>query len=154
MNTLSGATHELEALLLGADPFIPYMYETARVPKQVLLDALARCKEKTPKIGQIALERRCLNVRQVFAVLEQQVDSGQRFGQIAIRLGYMTEQTMADLLREQQHLRPNIVDVLLEMNAIKPQDLNRFEQEFRSGSPVPSQSSHRHSQAAMSTGRA
>lgn len=73
-----------------------------------LRTALTQWKHRHSPIGEIACRRRLMSMAQVFAVLSDQAETGERFGAIAIRRGYLSEETLVELLREQSQERPSL----------------------------------------------
>jgi hypothetical protein len=79
-----------------------------------------------PQIGKILLDRGALDVRQLMNIVYQQADHPEmRFGELAVRAGYISEQELLLALREQRLLRRHPAEILLEQGAMEPAHLVR-----------------------------
>lgn len=74
--------------------------------------AAQRRRGARPLIGMLALQQRKLTMVQVFRVLEVQAETGELFGLIAIKLGYLSDADLTDLLHQQAKLTPSLADTL------------------------------------------
>ena len=63
-------------------------------------------------------------------ILDIQIDSPKLFGEIAVDLGYLTEQELHDLLKLQSQKRPYIGEILVDMKKITEEQLNPLLIEF------------------------
>ena len=73
-----------------------------------------------PQIGTLAVQLRKLNCRQVFAVLDKQCKApAERFGDLAVELGYLAEEDLNELLATQSRRTPPMWEILIE-NRILP----------------------------------
>jgi len=104
------------------------------VNEEAVINALNLQKERTLPIGKIALREKLLSVKQVFHILNEQgknYNNGQQgknyklFGQIAVELGYLTEQDVRKLLEIQQKSRPLLGELLVEIGALSQHELER-----------------------------
>jgi hypothetical protein len=57
-------------------------------------------------------------VGQVFKILNVQAQQRRPFGRIAVELGFLTEEGLADLLQAQARCNKSLGDILVEMGAI------------------------------------
>jgi hypothetical protein len=85
-----------------------------------------------PQLGGLAIERRKLNARQVFSVLREQCDSPvDLFGELAVQLGYLTNDELSELVHEQLlRVRP-LSEILVEMDLLTPEARDVHYREFR-----------------------
>jgi hypothetical protein len=104
-----------------------------------LVDALLLQNERRPKIGELACKFRKLTVKQVFSVLQAQVDDQTPFGEMAVRMGFLTKRKVSYLLRKQREMTPSLSDCLLEIGAIDQPSVDRELTKFRRGSLDPDQ---------------
>ena len=75
-------------------------------PDQFVVALEKQLAESAP-LGTLALQAGKLNMRQVFEILAEQDDCKDRFGEVAVRLGFLTEYEVSNLLAQQVlQLRP------------------------------------------------
>lgn len=60
---------------------------------------------------------------QVFAVLKQQADDLRPFGQIAIDLGFLTNEDLQELLLLQTKQERPVTEILVEMHCLSGEDI-------------------------------
>lgn len=96
------------------------LYKQGEISAEQLAEALCEQSRLRKPIGQIALEKRLLTVRDTMQILCQQAESpGMPFGEIACSLGLLTRQDVAVLLGEQELSLPPISSVLLRLGYIE-----------------------------------
>ncbi|MCA9257698.1 MAG: hypothetical protein KDA61_00805, partial [Planctomycetales bacterium] len=88
--------------------------------------------ESRPPLGRLALSSRVMSMKQVFHVLSRQSDTDQTFGQVAVELGYLSELSLSNLLREQESMATPVSQLLVEMGAISQEDLDSERAKIRS----------------------
>lgn len=72
------------------------------------------------KLGQILVEKKAITTDQLEKALEIQKSSGQRLGRILIKLGYITEEELLDILEEQLEVeRINLFDYYIDPAAAR-----------------------------------
>ena len=82
--------------------------------------------ERRPRIGALVISRGLLTIKQVMAVLSAQADNLERpFGELAVELGYLTREQLAELLFEQDRQAPPLGTILLELGALSVDDFRR-----------------------------
>ncbi len=87
------------------------------------LDIQARAQRH---IGDLAMDEQRMNSTQVFEVLtEQKENPGQRFGVIAVRMGYIKPNDVQELLNKQRSCRRPIGEILVEMGVVTADQLQR-----------------------------
>ena len=64
--------------------FCKYLIEKGILEDSVIYEALNLQRSKTRLFGQIALQERYITVKEVFKILDVQVDDRRPFGEIAI----------------------------------------------------------------------
>jgi len=72
-------------------------------------------QNRTTPIGRLAILKGYLDMKQVFKVLNTQIDTDLRFGEQAIELGYLDEDQLSDLLAEQRQSQPGIGHVVHDL---------------------------------------
>ena len=93
----------------GPMPTIPlriglYLYYTGKIPYEALVQALVWQQAMRPPLGALALKAKLLNATEVQRILESKTVSGQ-FGERAIKLGFLAEFQVVQLLRLQRSLQ-------------------------------------------------
>lgn len=68
------------------------------VAEEVLIQALERGRSSWEPLGRIALELGQLSMSRVFQILDAQLDSSKRFGELAIELGFLKGEEVDGLL--------------------------------------------------------
>ncbi len=91
-------------------------------PEQLIL-ALDYQEQRRPRIGQLALRARKMNVKQVLDVLTRQSQTKVSFGQVAVSLEYLTALDVDLLLVEQRRETPRVGEILVMQGAIAPEIL-------------------------------
>jgi hypothetical protein len=75
-------------------------------------------RKRRPVLGKLALTERILTMAQVFRILEEQAGTNEMFGEIAVRLEFLTEAELAVLLSAQSAMTPPLADVLVDEGII------------------------------------
>jgi hypothetical protein len=83
-----------------------------------LREAIAVCRSRRPRIGELAVHAGKLTVSQVFRILELEATQGGMFGENAIALGYLSAADLYQLLQEQAAATPRVWEVLLESGVL------------------------------------
>ncbi len=106
-----------------------YLVENGVITCEEFFEALKLQLRTRPQLGALAIEKRKLNVRQVFGVLRSQCDSpDDLFGELAVKLGYLTEEDLAWLLHEQAVRVKPFTELLAELGILTAEDV---EKQFR-----------------------
>jgi hypothetical protein len=110
-----------------------YLVENGVITCEEFFEALKLQLKSRPQLGALAIEKRKLNVRQVFGVLRSQCDSpDDMFGELAVKLGYLTADDLAQLLHEQSvRVRP-FSEILIEADILPAATVERHYREYRS----------------------
>ena len=69
-------------------------------------------------IGELALSKGILSMKQVFEVLGHESAETKQFGEVCIELGYLTRKELAELLLCQEDEATPVETILFEMGAI------------------------------------
>jgi hypothetical protein len=95
--------------------FAMYLVDHGQLSTQAFYKALKLQMRSRPQLGTIAIQTRRLTVKQMFIILQEQCDTPQQmFGEIAVRLGYLTNEDLNLLLDEQSRHMASLRDVLVE----------------------------------------
>lgn len=113
-----------------SEAFAQFLVDTYVVAAEDALAALDEQRRRTPPIGRLALKKGLLSMKQVFAVLAEQPETGLRFGEQAIFMGYLERSDMERLLDEQRRLRPGLCEILAEMGIVKKGVLQKCRRDF------------------------
>lgn len=111
--------------------FVTYLRKDEVLQEGDLQKALERQCAETPPMGRLALEQRLLTMQQVFHILEVQVDTGLRFGEQAVALGYLARWQVSALLETQRHVQPSLSDILIQMGLCSVHELGQWRQRFQ-----------------------
>lgn len=109
-----------------------YLVENGVITCEEFYEALKLQLGTRPQLGALAIEKRKLNVRQVFGVLRNQCDSpDEKFGAVALKLGYLTEADLAWLLHEQSvRVRP-FSELLVEIDVLSADEVEKHYRCYR-----------------------
>jgi len=113
-----------------SEAFLFYLVSRKIISKNFALQALDLQKDRTPQIGRLALDSGLMNMKEIFSTLREQADSEMRFGQQAIKLGYITDANLQDLLESQVNARPGIGGILVETGALDEEVLDTLRESF------------------------
>ncbi|MCK5231352.1 MAG: hypothetical protein KAR13_13855 [Desulfobulbaceae bacterium] len=115
---------------MNENKFCQFLIKRGFVNTEDIYEALNVQKNQKIPIGKIALKEKILSVKQVFKILNDQVDNPKLFGEIAIGLGYLNENDVALLLNIQRSIISPIVDILVDTGIISPENCDKFKEEF------------------------
>ena len=90
------------------EAFLQYLQTRGVLGDEDLHEVLNRLWSERKPIGRMALESRTLTMKQVNQILLSQHETGLRFGEQAIRLGFITEDVLKILLESQQENGPKL----------------------------------------------
>lgn len=109
-----------------------YLVENGVITCEEFFAALKLQLRSRPTIGGLAIEKRKLNVRQVFSVLRLQCDApADLFGELAVKAGYLSAEDLSRLIHEQgQRVKP-FSDVLVEAGILSVETVERHFGEYR-----------------------
>ncbi len=100
------------------------------VTESQVVEALDNQRRMTPPIGLVAREAAKLTVSQVYKVMNGQEETGERFLDTAVELGFLDEKDIRPLLRRQLEGRPQTGEILIEMGLITMAVMQKELQEF------------------------
>jgi hypothetical protein len=112
--------------------FAMYLVDNGVISCEEFFEALKLQLSTRPQLGALAIETRRLTFRQVFSILRTQCDEPNTlFGELAVRLGYLTGQDISQLLAEQASRAMPLAEVLVENNFITSEQAERHYAEYR-----------------------
>jgi two-component system chemotaxis sensor kinase CheA len=94
-----------------------FLFERKVLTAEQALEALNRLRLRRPMLGCLAVEIGVMTVDQMFETLSQ-MGEGQRFGQTAVRLGFITEAHLGYLFLLQELRTPPMADFLVAEGVI------------------------------------
>jgi len=112
--------------------FAMYLVEDGVISCEEFFEAVKLQLRSRPQLGALAIESRRLSFRQVSAILRTQCDEpNELFGEIAVRLGYLTPEDLADLLAEQAAQAKPLLEVLVENHFLSADEAEHHYAEYR-----------------------
>ncbi|MEM8865059.1 MAG: hypothetical protein AAGF31_05880 [Planctomycetota bacterium] len=109
-----------------------YLIDRGLVTAEQFVAALREQQTAMPPLGQLAIERGLLSVRDVFRVLRVQSDfTHERFGETAVDLGLLSKEQVVALLELQSGRRPSVGEMLVRQGAINQETYERELATFR-----------------------
>jgi hypothetical protein len=92
-----------------------YLVDNGVISCEEFFEAVKLQLHSRPQLGSLAIDSRRLSFRQVSRILREQCDEpNQMFGEIAVRLGYLNEEELSNLLTEQEARALPLAEVLIE----------------------------------------
>ena len=82
--------------------------------------ALLECRNETVRVGDLALQCGYLDDEQVKYILNNQDQTGERFGVAAVRLGWITEEQLVHLLSLQQENPKQLAGAVIRLGLLAP----------------------------------
>ncbi|MBK8717433.1 MAG: hypothetical protein IPN32_22210 [Deltaproteobacteria bacterium] len=111
------------------DPITPFDFAQFLLDREAIDAAQAAevrraCEGERVPIGQLLMQSGMLSVRQIMHVLELQADAPtEKFGQLAVRCGYISMRQLEDGLGMQQRTRRHAIEVVSRMGLLRPDQL-------------------------------
>jgi hypothetical protein len=93
--------------------FCQFVYYSGYISYRQLIDALLWQKIRRPMVGRIALGRGLLNEGHIREILRHR-ERGEKFGEVALRGGYLTPDELRVILVRQRLLQPRIGGYFIE----------------------------------------
>jgi curved DNA-binding protein CbpA len=134
-NTDSTQTRYKPPLYRGAVPkrgllFGQYIYYNGFISYRQLIDAIIWQRYRRPLIGDLAVRWACLYEEDVKEILNQRL-RGEKFGESALRGGYLTQDTLRIILWRQRMLQPRIGQYFVERNILSKFHIENILEKFR-----------------------
>jgi hypothetical protein len=112
--------------------FAMYLVDNGVLTCEEYYEASKLQMHSRPQLGALAIEARRLTVKQVFAVLSMQCDEpNTKFGELAVRLGYLTDDDIAQLLAQQEKRARPLLEVLVENDFLSAEVAEQHYAEYR-----------------------
>lgn len=112
------------------EAFLEHLIDADLIDADAAVRVLDEQRRQTPPIGRLALGEGILTMKQIFEVLRIQTDSGLRFGEQAIELGYMDEEQLVALLKFQRESRPSVGGLIYDLGYARKGELQKARREF------------------------
>jgi diguanylate cyclase (GGDEF)-like protein len=106
--------------LQSARRFSRWLVAQRMVDVPTVSRALLATSGTTARVGEIAIQQGDLTRQQVEAVLAQQAQCGERFGMVAVRLGWLSWERLALLLAWQQENPKQLAAALIQQGSLSP----------------------------------
>ena len=96
--------------------FASYLYKSSVITGDQFAQVVTTQLDRQPLIGQVAVKEKALKPQQLLRVLEvQSEDHDRSFGNIALDLGYLTEQQLSHLVVKQAQSVDTTAQILVEL---------------------------------------
>ncbi len=112
------------------DAYLQFLIEMGILDEATALEVRDCQQQETPPIGRLAVIEGVLTMKQIFSVLNAQVDSDRRFGELAIEMGYMNTQQLLILLDIQRTKRPGLNGIIARMGLTDEETLTTLRKDF------------------------
>lgn len=99
-----------------------FMYFSGIISMEELIKAVAWQYRQYPRIGQIAESFELLSAQNIRSILSSCAGQ-EKFGECAIRLGYLLPQHLSFLLARQQVLKPRLGSFFVQAGLVLPQEM-------------------------------
>lgn len=107
-------------LLLGQ-----YLYYSGLISWRTLIEAVLWQRQNRPLLGQIAIDWRILSLDDIYSILKER-QLNERFGECAVRKGYMTKHKLMALLGKQRLLQKPIGEYFIQQQIFNHRALNQI----------------------------
>ncbi len=105
-------------------PFGQFLYYSGKISWNTLLEALDWQENQRPKFGQIALEGQLLSPGALSRLLSHRY-RGEKIGDAAMRLGYLSPRMKEAVLNIQKHRQPALGQYFLSRGLLSQDELGR-----------------------------
>ncbi|MEO0323749.1 MAG: hypothetical protein AAF447_12385 [Myxococcota bacterium] len=104
-------------------------FEFLQVSGKLRLDDESRARldevRFRPRVGELALRQRTMGVEQIAQVLAAQAGTTQRFGELAVEMGFLKDIDVVGLLENQRQYRPPLSWAIVEAGLMSAEKLWR-----------------------------
>ena len=112
--------------------FAMYLVDNGVISCEEFFEALKLQMSTRLQLGALAIEIRRLTFRQVFAILRAQCDEpNTMFGELAVRLGHLTDEDVTKLLAEQASRAMPLLEVLVDNGFLSAEAAELHYAEYR-----------------------
>ena len=112
------------------DAYLQYLVDRKILDEVVALDVRVQQQREPPPIGRLAVVEGVLTMKQVFTIVNAQGDSDKRFGEMAIKMGFMKTAQLLILLDIQRTKRPGLNEIIEGMGLADEETLKTLRKEF------------------------
>ncbi|MEM6469377.1 MAG: hypothetical protein AAF802_07385 [Planctomycetota bacterium] len=122
--------------------FILYLHAEGLISDAQFVHVTREHFSKRPKLGTLAIENGMLDVKEVMSIFRAQADElDTPFGQLAIRLGMLTQDDLARLLLKQSDARPSPAQIAVACGYVTQEDVDAHQLRFHNRMSEPASSS-------------
>ena len=99
--------------------FGQYLVENEIIDEETMIQVLSiqRRRDLIP-IGEIALQKHMLNAKELFDILNTQDETGAKFGETALNLGFLNKEQIKILLKLQKTIHGTVGSILVELKKV------------------------------------
>lgn len=109
-----------------------YLVDNGVLTPDEFVEAVKLFNNGRPQLGAVAVQRRLLSCRQVFSILRSQCDHpDQLFGDVAIKLGFLSPEDVGALILEQSRQSVSFRDILTEHRFLAPEVVEKHYHDYR-----------------------
>ena len=108
-----------------------FLYYSGIISWRTLIEAIAWQRRQRPLIGRIALDWNLISSYDIKKILTGR-DFGEKFGEFALRKGYITSYNLTALLGKQRILQRPIGEHFVERNILSAMELGRMVEKLQS----------------------
>ena len=115
--------------------FGEYLVEQNIIRSEDLVRALELQKTDRIPLGQLALQEKLIDNKQLFRVLSRQrkpEDRDKTFGKLAVEMEYLNQEQVEELLEQQTHTTRLLGEILVSQGSVSQKDLIKALKKFRS----------------------
>lgn len=105
--------------------FVQYLYYSGLIDWQTMIDAITWQSKVRPKIGEIGRTYKFLDHKEIITVIRQR-KTGEFFGNVALRSGYVTRPQLLTMIGKQKNLNLPIGRYFLENHLFTRDELNNL----------------------------
>ncbi len=125
----------IEPLYAGRVPprrllFGQYLYYSGNISLSHLIKSIVWQRMRRPSVGVIAVDLGWMENRDVLDVLRRR-RFGEKFGESALRLGYLSRHQLSRLLDQQRQIQPQIGKYFIEEKLLTPQEIFKLVVEMK-----------------------
>ena len=109
-----------------------FLLEMEFITKEQLVEALSRQLFQQTPLGRLAVETQRITMPQLFDILKYQNNESNagQFGQIAVKLGFLSKTDLEELLWLQTRTRKRVGEILVDLVALTEDQLLRASKKF------------------------
>lgn len=110
--------------------FGQYLYYSGHIELNTLVKAIVWQRLQRPSVGSLAAQWDWLDADRIYDTLKRR-SNGEKFGECALRLGYLSKYQLMLLLNKQKLLQPQIGRYFIEQRILSPFRIMKLIEELR-----------------------